>query len=339
MRGCAPTPTTTKSHSSARPSPVRTRSTAPSPSNASTPVPEQHLARRGRRGCRGRPRRPRGPSTRSSGTAAGSTTRHLQAALARRGGDLGADPAGADHDEPAAARPAARAARRSRRRAQVEHAVELAAGDAQPPRLGAGGQQQPVVARAARRRRARARAAPCRGRSTVRAEAQLDVVLGVEALVVDVDRLALGLAAQVVLRQRRALVGALGLGADEHQAPVEALARAASRRPSRRRGSAPTITNVWSVVMGSSSWSGPGTPGGCGRRRGRAPCSAEVTVCAPSFCTPRSDMHMCSASSTTPTPLGASSRCSQPAICTSGAPGSAGRGRTARRRGRASTGR
>ena len=35
------------------------------------------------------------------------------------------------------------------------------------------------------------------------------------------------------------------------------------------------------------------------------PWSAEVTVRAPVFWTPRSDMHMCSASSTTPTPRGA----------------------------------
>ena len=34
------------------------------------------------------------------------------------------------------------------------------------------------------------------------------------------------------------------------------------------------------------------------------PCSAEVTVRAPGFCTPRRDMHRCSASSTTPTPCG-----------------------------------
>ncbi len=33
---------------------------------------------------------------------------------------------------------------------------------------------------------------------------------------------------------------------------------------------------------------------------------------APSFCTPRSDMHMCSASNTTPTPFGSSSHWSHP---------------------------
>ena len=48
-------------------------------------------------------------------------------------------------------------------------------------------------------------------------------MLGVEALVVHVNLLAPDLAAQVVLRQRRALVGALLLGADQHDAAVEAL--------------------------------------------------------------------------------------------------------------------
>ena len=48
-------------------------------------------------------------------------------------------------------------------------------------------------------------------------------MLGVEVLVVDIDLLAPGLAAQVVLRQRRALVRALILRAHQHDAPVEAL--------------------------------------------------------------------------------------------------------------------
>ena len=47
-------------------------------------------------------------------------------------------------------------------------------------------------------------------------------MLGVEALGVDVDPLALELAAQVVLGERRPLVGPLRLGADEHHAPLEA---------------------------------------------------------------------------------------------------------------------
>ena len=46
----------------------------------------------------------------------GVDDRDLEAALARRGGDLGADPAGPDHDDRAAAVQSTRAARRSRRR-------------------------------------------------------------------------------------------------------------------------------------------------------------------------------------------------------------------------------
>ena len=72
--------------------------------------------------------------------------RDLEAALAGRGGDLGADPAGPDHDDRAAAvQPLAQRVG-VRDAAQVEHAVEVAAGDREAPRLGAGGEQQPVVA-------------------------------------------------------------------------------------------------------------------------------------------------------------------------------------------------
>ena len=43
------------------------------------------------------------PITRSSGTEAGLDDRDLEAALAGRGRDLGADPAGPDHDDRATA--------------------------------------------------------------------------------------------------------------------------------------------------------------------------------------------------------------------------------------------
>ena len=46
------------------------------------------------------------------------------------------------------------------------------------------------------------------------------------------------------------------------------------------------------------------------------PRSAEVTVRAPGLATPRSDMQLCSASRTTPTPRGGNSRSSQSATCT-----------------------
>ena len=139
------------------------------------------------------------------------------------------------------------------------------------------------------------------------------LVLGVEALVVDVDLLAAGLAAQVVLGQRRPLVRALVLGADQQQAPVEALcAQGLGGLGAGQAGADDDeglVTWSWDVlvVRARNSWRVRASS----RTR---PCSAEVTVLAPSFCTPRSDMHRCSASRTTPTPLGSSSRCSQSAI-------------------------
>ena len=67
------------------------------------------------------------------------------AALARRGGELAADPAGAD-DGHAAAVPEPLAQHVAvGERAQVVDPVELGARDLDPPRLGARGQQQPVV--------------------------------------------------------------------------------------------------------------------------------------------------------------------------------------------------
>ena len=80
--------------------------------------------------------------------------RHVGAALARGGGELGADPAGADHDHPAVGVEALAQGVAVGERAQVVDAVEVGAGDRDPARLGPGRQQQPVVAELARRRRA-----------------------------------------------------------------------------------------------------------------------------------------------------------------------------------------
>jgi len=64
------------------------------------------------------------------------------------------------------------------------------------------------------------RAVEAHGRT---AQAQLDVLLGVEALLVYVDLLAPSIAAEVVLRQRRTLVRAFIFRADQHDASVEPL--------------------------------------------------------------------------------------------------------------------
>src|SRR6185312_17014075 len=53
------------------------------------------------------------------------------------------------------------------------------------------------------------------------AEAQLDLLLAIEVLLVYVGLVALRLSLQVVLAEWRPLVGALGFGADEDHAAVE----------------------------------------------------------------------------------------------------------------------
>ena len=265
MRGCTPIPTTTKSHSRCRPSLVRTRSTAPSPSNASTLVPMQHphavigvdvavdAAHLAAQHALQRDR-------------VGGDEGDLESALPRRRGDLGADPAGADHDHRAAAVEPFAQRVGVLDAAQVVHAVELGAGNREPARLGAGGQQQPVVAQplAVVERHLLQRRVHVDRRA---AQAQLDVVVGVEALAVDVDAVAVGLAAQVVLRQRRALVRALVLGADEHQAPLEALVSQGLSGLGAGQAGADDHECLLSG-HGKSSRSGPGTPGGSGGRRG-----------------------------------------------------------------------
>ena len=157
-------PTTTKSQSSACPSEVRTRSTAPVALEGLDAGAEQH------------PHAVVGVDVAVDRAQLGpqhALQRHrrrlddgdLQAALARGRRDLGADPARADHDDRAAAvQPLAQDVR-VLDAAQVEHAVQIGAGDREPPRLGAGGEQQPVVARAARRRRASPPARRCPGSS------------------------------------------------------------------------------------------------------------------------------------------------------------------------------
>jgi hypothetical protein len=57
----------------------------------------------------------------------------------------------------------------------------------------------------------------------VRPGQQLDVVVGVEALVMDVELGSWLLAAQILLGQHGTLVGPLGLLADQHHPAVEAL--------------------------------------------------------------------------------------------------------------------
>ena len=152
-RGATPMPTTAKSHSSIRPLVVRTSLTAPSPSNASTPSPSSnsipcsrvHVAVEGADLC---------AEDALVGQRERIDDRDIEAALARGGRELAADPAGADDHHPATS-PQALAQRIAvLQRAQVMDADELGARDRDSAGLGARRQQQPVVVRARDRRRA-----------------------------------------------------------------------------------------------------------------------------------------------------------------------------------------
>ena len=148
--------------------------------------------------------------------------RHLAASLAGRCRHLRTDPAGADRHEPAArlrsarggpASPRASAGRRPRR-ARRPVGAGVAAGRrcvnssrSNSTRLAAG-ELEPRADRLERRHLGR--------------EAELDLLLVVEGLLVD-ERLLVGLAPQVVLRQRRPLVRPRRLRSDQHYSPIESL--------------------------------------------------------------------------------------------------------------------
>src|SRR4051794_25396371 len=90
--------------------------------------------------------------------------------------------------------------------AQVVHAVEVGAGCLQSAGRGAGGEQEAVVVdRFAVAKHDGVSIGLERDGGGVRA--QLDVLVGVEPLVVDVDLVAVGVAAQVVLGQRGPCIG------------------------------------------------------------------------------------------------------------------------------------
>ena len=100
-RGVAPMPTTTASQSIVRPSCVRTRSTLPSPSNDVDGRSEQHLDAVVEVDV-AVDRADLGPEHALERHRVRRDDGDVEAALAGGGGDLGADPAGADDDQPAA---------------------------------------------------------------------------------------------------------------------------------------------------------------------------------------------------------------------------------------------
>ncbi len=145
----------------------------------------------------------------------------LLAEQASRSGDLGADPARADDDQPGGA-----AQREPQRvgvgeRAQVVHTAKVGAGEREAPRRSAGGEQQAVIAEGATPRedelaRREVEGGGCRGGE------QLDALLLVEVGVVHGGGVEVRLPAEVALRERGSFVGAERLLADQHHAAIEA---------------------------------------------------------------------------------------------------------------------
>ena len=81
---------------------------------------------------------------RSSGSAARIDDRDLEPSLARRGGELVADPASADDNDVATEVQTLAQRVAVGESAQIVNSVELSARNRDPARFGAGGKQQPV---------------------------------------------------------------------------------------------------------------------------------------------------------------------------------------------------
>ena len=141
--------------------------------------------------------------------------------LARRCGDLGADPTGTDHDDSASASEPLAQSIRVRLVAEVQDPVQVAARDAEPEGLRACGEQQPVVlqSRSVVERDIAGRRVESHRRA---AENELDAVIVVEAAIVHEQFAGRDVAAEVALRKRWALVRALLLVAEQDHTPVEA---------------------------------------------------------------------------------------------------------------------
>jgi hypothetical protein len=146
--------------------------------------------------------------------------RHLKPELPQRGGCLQTDEAAADDDGAFAG--ARRVADRSRvgDGAEAEDRVEVVARHPQPPRRRARRQQQLVIDEETSVAEHDGAGCGIDG-DHPRSEQHVDVLVAVKGLVLDVRRLR-RLAAQVLLGQRRTVVGKRRLLADEGDSPLAA---------------------------------------------------------------------------------------------------------------------
>ena len=143
--------------------------------------------------------------------------------LPGRGCDLGTDPAGADHRHAAGVADGVAEPAGIAEVAEVVDTAQVGPGDVDAPRLGAGrqdggGERQRLVAVESDLALVRVEVEALDGAP----HQELDVVVCVEAVVVDAGRLGRRLAAQHGFGQRGSLVGQLPLVADEDDATVEA---------------------------------------------------------------------------------------------------------------------
>ena len=146
----------------------------------------------------------------------------VPAELAQGGGGLAADPAGPHHHNVLGPSRGGGEHVAVLAGAQVVDAGQVRPGQWQAARGGAGGQQEPLVADALARGQLQLVAG--RGDRADRGRgAQLDLVVGVEPVLVHIQAVAVGLAAQVRLGQRRPLIGLFGFVAEQQQAAVEAV--------------------------------------------------------------------------------------------------------------------
>ena len=313
VRGATPTPTTTRSAPSVRPSDVRTPVDAPAPSIASTPRAERQVDAVGGVDV-AVDRADLGPEH------ALERDRPPGATIVTSAPRCFADAATSQPIQPApmtTTRPPrheARAAVGIADGAQAGGRRQVRAVDGQPPRVGAGGEQKLVEPDPlAVVELDLGRASGERVRPSCRVRSSMSCVV-VAALLVHPDR--------VARRPRRAGSPSTAAGARRARTASSPISTTRPSKPSLAQGlsglgAGEAAAHDHERLVRRSDPPIARSRNSClvrGSSRTR-PCSADVTVRAPGFCTPRSDMQRCSASSTTPTPRGARCSSSQSATC------------------------
>jgi hypothetical protein len=214
---------------------------------------------------RGEERTEFGPEHVLERCAAALYQRHRGAEPAGGRGDLAADPARSDHDEPTAADGLAQPVGIGHGSQHV-HALAVGSLDRGTARDGAGRDEQPVVADARAVSERNLSRAGVEGTGAPRD--QLDVVLVVVRPIVHLGVGERRLAGEVALRQRRTLVGQLGLVPHQDQAAVETLGAQCLGGLRARHASADDDERV--AIRHGVLQSGTGTPGACAGRRAGA---------------------------------------------------------------------